>query len=702
MSALPESLEALHTPPTPWLWLAREMAPSEERWKMTARMVVSVVIVVVVSMTLQTPFTGYSAYMVFFVTKENRVITTITAILLCVGATVAIAASLFIYRYTFDYPEYRIPAMALMVFAGMWLSRVLTIGPLAFVIGFVVALTQSLGDGIRTPDELVRGLLWLWVVIVYPFAITVVVNDALLPVDPRTALDKELRRRLELTIAVLRRMLDSNRVGRHADGELVDLASRGSASLAGNLKLAALQDPAVKARSAALAASIRETDRLLVAAANLGLRDPIPLPESDRLAAEKLVSALTRLKRSPLDGDASARADVVDAVAPTLPELREMQRASLALRDELGARDGGGAAAGPKARHGLFVPDAFSNPDHARFGLKVALAAMACYVIYMGVDWPGIRTAFITCCFVALESTGATTRKSILRLAGCALGGALGFLSLVYLVPHMESIVSLALLAAAGTALGGWIAAGSERVSYAGLQLALAFYLCIFQGFAPNTDFDSARDRVVGIVLGILVSSAVFRYVWPESAIVKMRVALAGMLRRLAQLVRIPATSPPPDAERAAAEKLRGELPGDLNGILGLSELAALEVTGPPAGDGLSPEKARRITERAQEIYLTAAILAGETGLEEWSRLGAVAQSVDLAARGAVAEQLSLAADAAEAGRAPEGAARYATRGVRMSDSANGERLPLVRRLVERTERAVALASDGRQLELVR
>ncbi len=695
MSALSESLETLHAPPTKWLWLVREMAPSEERWKMSVRMVVAVVIVVVVSMALQTPVTAYSAYMVFFVTKENRVITTITAVLLAVGVTVAIALSLFIYKYTFDYPEYRIPAMALMVFGGMWLSRVLTIGPLAFAIGFVVALTQSLADGIPTADLLVRGLLWLWVIIVYPFAITVVVNFALLPADPWTALDRELRHRLELAIAALRRMLDSNVVGGHADAALVDLASRGSASLAGDLKLSGLQDPAVKARSAALAAAIREMDRLLVSAANLGLRDPIRLPEADRLAAERLVSALTRLKRHPLDGDASAGAAVADGVAPTLPELREMHRAFLGLHDELGARDAGVSAAGPKARHGLFVPDAFSNPDHVRFGLKVALAAMTCYVIYMSVDWPGIKTSFITCCFVALESTGATTRKSILRLTGCALGAGLGFLSLLYLVPHMESIVSLAFLAAAGTALGGWIAAGSERVSYAGLQLGLAFYLCIFQGFAPDTDFDSARNRVVGILLGIVVSSTVFRYVWPEWAIVKMRVALVRMLRRLAQLVRIPATSPPPpqDAERDAAEKLRGDLPGDLNGILGLSELAALEGAEPLAAKGISPEKARKITEGAQEIYLTAAILAGEAGLEEWSRLDAAAQSADLAARGAVAEHLSRTADAAEAGRIPESVARDAKRGVPMPDSGDEERLPLVRRLVEGSQRVVALTS---------
>ena len=343
-----------------WLqWLRRELAPFPGRETATLRLVVSVLAVTIISMVLQTPLTAFSAYFVFFVTKENRVVTTITGIALAIGATIAIAVSLFLYRYTFDYPEFRIPVMAVTVFAGMFLSRVLVIGPLAFAIGFLIALTQSMAESTPNADVLVRALLWLWVIVVFPVAITVIVNQTVFPADP-------------------------------------------------------------KSLSAA------------------------------------------------------------------------------------------------KARKGLFVPDAWANPNYVRFGLKVALAAMSCYVIYMALDWPGIRTAFITCCFIALESTAATMRKAWLRLAGCAVGGLLGFLTIMYLVPHMESIVSLVLLTAAGSAVAGWVAAGSQRIAYAGLQIALAFFMCIFQGFAPDTDFNTIRNRIVGIVLGIVVTSVVFQYLWPE------------------------------------------------------------------------------------------------------------------------------------------------------------------------------------------
>jgi hypothetical protein len=356
-------------------WLGRELAPFPGRGAMTLRLVLAVVAVTIVSMAVQTPLTAYSAFFVFFVTKENRVITTITGIGLAIGATIAIAISLFLYRYTFDYPQFRIPAMAATVFAGMFLSRVLVIGPLAFAVGFLIALSQSVAETVRNTDELERGLLWLWVIILFPVAITVVVNQIVLPADPRPG-------------------------------------------------------------------------------------------------------------------------------------------ASHSARPPPGV---------PKTKKSLFFPDAFTNPAHVRFALKVSLAAMSCYIIYCALDWPGIRTAFITCCFIALESTEATMRKAWLRLSGCAVGGLLGFLAIMYLVPHMESIVSLCLLTAAGTALAGWVAAGSPRIAYAGLQIALAFFMCIFQGFAPNTDFDTIRNRLVGIVLGILVSSVVFHYLWPETEIEKAR-----------------------------------------------------------------------------------------------------------------------------------------------------------------------------------
>jgi hypothetical protein len=359
------SLEASLVPREEWFsWLCGELAPLPGRREMTVRLVVGVVIVTIISMSLQVPEAALSAYMVFFITKQNRVLTALTGVLFIVGVTVAIAASLLLLKWTLEFPGIRVITMAAVLFTGMFLSRVFVIGPLGFAIGFVMSTGQSFMDGAPNPESAVRALLWLWVLVIYPIALTVVLNQILLPIQPAPA---------------------------------------------------AGQRPATS-----------------------------------------------------------------------------------------------------KVKKRIFVADAFTNPAHAHFALKVTLAAMTCYFIYTGVDWSGIHTAFITCIFIALESTDATRRKARLRLSGCLIGGALGFLSIMYLVPRMESIASLALLMAAASTIAGWIAAGSPRIAYAGLQIAFAFFLSIFQGFAPATGLDVIRDRIVGIILGIVATSVIFRYLWPE------------------------------------------------------------------------------------------------------------------------------------------------------------------------------------------
>ena len=60
----------------------------------------------------------------------------------------------------------------------------------------------------------------------------------------------------------------------------------------------------------------------------------------------------------------------------------------------------------------------------------------------------------------------------------------------------METIASLVALVACVAAIAGWVAAGSERISYAGLQIAFAFFYSVFQGYAPDTDLDNVRAIV--------------------------------------------------------------------------------------------------------------------------------------------------------------------------------------------------------------
>jgi len=172
---------------------------------------------------------------------------------------------------------------------------------------------------------------------------------------------------------------------------------------------------------------------------------------------------------------------------------------------------------------------------------------MASYFIYTMLDWPSIRTAVVTCFFVALGSLGETMHKLTLRLGGALIGGAAALLSIVYVLPQMTDIGQLALLIAAMSAVSAWVTTSSERLSYLGVQMGFAFFLGVLHDYGPTMELTTARDRIVGILLGNVLMTIVFSTMWPVSALDRARQLLAQALGALGELVRN-ATQPLVDA----------------------------------------------------------------------------------------------------------------------------------------------------------
>ncbi len=198
---------------------------------------------------------------------------------------------------------------------------------------------------------------------------------------------------------------------------------------------------------------------------------------------------------------------------------------------------------GKASSHGFFLPDAFSNPEHFRYALKTTLAALFCYVLYSLLDWPGIHTCFITCYIVALSTTAESVEKLTLRILGCLGGAAAGIATLVFVMPALSSIGGLLTVVFLGAFGAAWIAGGGPRVGYAGFQVAFAFFLSVIQGPAPAFDMVVARDRVIGILLGIVVSYAVSAYLWPVSVARRIDPAIVSMLQRLSACAAAPSPS---------------------------------------------------------------------------------------------------------------------------------------------------------------
>src|SRR6266403_1061041 len=484
-----------------WTWLLSELAPFPGRGAATLRMTIACLVIVTISMALEIPQAYLSAFFVFFMSREDVVTTTMTGI-----------------------------ALALALVVG---------------IGIIVLISQQFVDLYPGPEVLVRSTLWTLVVMAFPIAVILVVNRVIVPVRPAALLRQEAKLRLGFVIDALDRRLAGLSVeatmpfGRRVVG---------AARLLGLLKLSANGDPALKSRLPAYQALIGTLNRIIEAASMLGAVRRALDPPQDRARMALLRSALDDLRRS-LDGDLSSYrsplepgASASNGAGPLALILDEMERhvAEIATQlRQLPTATSASAASGESGppRH-LFVSDALTNPVYLQFGLKVTLAAMLCYIVYTAIDWPGIHTCTITCVVVALSSAGATIHRASLRLLGALVGGGLAILATVFVVPHLESIGGLLLLILPVAALSGWVTSGSERISYCGVQMAMAFFYGVLEAYVPNTDVTHARDRLVGIVLGIAVMAVIFNYVWPERAEQQMRAALAKAVRAAAALLR--------------------------------------------------------------------------------------------------------------------------------------------------------------------
>jgi multidrug resistance protein MdtO len=112
--------------------------------------------------------------------------------------------------------------------------------------------------------------------------------------------------------------------------------------------------------------------------------------------------------------------------------------------------------------------------------------------------------------------------------------------SQVFILPYLDSITGFTILFILVTVFSSWFMTSSPRLSYFGLQAALAFYLINLQNFAAQTSLSIARDRVVGILLGLFMMWLVFDHLWGSRAAVEMKETFVSSLRSLAQLEREP------------------------------------------------------------------------------------------------------------------------------------------------------------------
>ncbi|CDZ67684.1 Fusaric acid resistance family protein [Neorhizobium galegae bv. orientalis] len=480
-------------------------------------MALAAALVATFAMSFELPDAAVSCYLVTLIMKPGGGETVLEAIVLTILIAAVIVVVVILSRWTVDAPALRLLTMAVVSFAMLFLAATSQLGGMASILGMLIAVILSLLYESPTGDIFSTGLRYYFEMVAMPmgvialFSLTLGVSTVELlrrTLDARlTATWEAIQSPSALATATVRKLLHR---GNQQSLKRVELATR--FHLVPTDSLAQIRN------------DISASYYMLIAAA--AFRQLVPLTGRSRIA----------------DDVAAARSALAAGKRIPVPQELRLEAASpeRVVHEALTSMAEGAATKQPPAQKvPFFVQDAFSNPAYQRYALKTTLAAMVCYIIYTSLDWQGIHTAMITCYVASLRTTGDTMHKLILRIGGCFVGAALGIGTIVWIVPHVDSVGGLMLLIFFGTLPAAWLSAGGERLSYAGIQIGLVYYLSVLHGFGPSLDMEIARDRFIGILVGNVAVYLVATLIWPIRLDQALRQDVARALENLAKFASI-------------------------------------------------------------------------------------------------------------------------------------------------------------------
>lgn len=478
------------------------------------------------------PEAALIVYIAFFLNKPDRVGSLLVSFVMLVLFTILVAIIFLLANYVLDRPLRLVATMTILSFAVLFIGSSSKLGPVAGTVALILAFGLDELGQLPAGELATRALFYAWGFVAIPVAVSVAVNLLVAPA-PRALVQADLARRLRLV----------GRMLRSPDAEVreacVEVLGESDTEMQQHLKFAGMEHTSPREDIGALSRAARSSVGLLTLA-DAAVREPsvrdtfvAPIAQAADEAADILAAG-----GYPVNIRLSVEANDLPPRPATL--LARLTDAMTNLAEPAPQPTAGKSA-------GFLKPDAFSNPAYVRHALKTTAAAMICYLLYQLLDWPNIHTCMITCYIVSLGTTGETVQKLTLRIIGCIIGAVIGIGAIVFVVPHLSSIDGLLASLFIGILPAAWIAVGRPRIAYAGFQIAFALLLCLLQGSGPGTDMITARDRVIGVLLGNVVAFVISVTVWPVSVGVRLEERFGTIMRSLR------AVAIAPDATAAGA-----------------------------------------------------------------------------------------------------------------------------------------------------
>jgi multidrug resistance protein MdtO len=532
-------------------FLKEELAPVPGRAGVVARMVIAATLVMIICETFRIPYAFEGAIYTLIMSRESPRATLQSALVAFLsvgmgGAYVLISASLVV-----SIPILHFLWVICSFFLAFYALSAMANYGAASTFALVIAVGIPIWERHVSAETNVEDTLWLTLAVSVGAMVTAAIELASADVNPGDEILFPVAERL----SAVESLLDCYAEGRPADAskkKVIRLGMLGNSSLR---RLLRRSDYSAQYR-AQMSGVVALVGRLVDITATLSGFSFEPT-DTDAEQLRVLGRAVAVIRIDLMNRRLSSVHHFDPDHAPShIPLLKEMQTIVSLIPHAL-------ADSGPTKVHlppshtmvqsKILAPDAFVNPEHIKFALRGCLAASGCYIIYNSIAWPGIGApAIATCLLTALSAVGASRQRQILRFAAFVVGGlVIGIGSEILILPHLDSISGFTIFFVLVMALVSWFMTSSPRLSYFGFQIAVVFCLINLQEFARQTSLAAARDRIVGVGLGLCMMWRVFDRLWKAPIAMEMKQTFISSLRLLAQLAREPVSKDP----QVAAER---------------------------------------------------------------------------------------------------------------------------------------------------
>src|SRR5499426_2851938 len=280
-----------------WAFLRRELAFTPERWQATLRLTLACTAATVPIMMFKLHLPLVAMIMMYLLTKEETTATLVGTLGGIIGVTISLGLALLVYLVALDITWLRVCLIPAFVGGGLFLNRILALGPLGTAIGLPAALAMMVPDILPIPGILDRFLIWLWWSIVLGLGINLGVQLLLNPGNALDMLVQALSTRLQAVEASIEgRLAAANDAGRSGAAPAVSaLALSGVASQLALLKMVQLRWASLRPYRLELHALIMGVDRLVTTAAALEAVGPVSLRAPVRGRLQRVAQACAQV-----------------------------------------------------------------------------------------------------------------------------------------------------------------------------------------------------------------------------------------------------------------------------------------------------------------------------------------------------------------------------------------------------------------------